>query len=202
MNLRLSTAIVIKNILQFPNGFWVLLIILLGMFSSACSSQKQLSVEEQAQQINKMLICPVCPAETIDQSQVPLALNMREVVRNKLNEGWTTEQILDYFSSDERYGPVVLSAPPKKGFTLTVWLVPPISFIIASVLLGLSIRTMSKRRTLDTDNTENKPIKSYLELIDLEIKGRYMRLNITDNGDVSVDDISHSKGNSIGEIDG
>ena len=202
MELRLSTAIVIKIFLKFLNGFWVSLIILLFILSSACSSQKQLSFEEQAQQIDKMLICPVCPAETIDQSQVPLAFNMREVVRNKLHEGWTTEQILDYFSSDERYGPVVLSEPPKKGFTLTVWLVPPISFIIASVLLGLSIRAMRKGRILDTDNTEDKPIKSYLEVIDLEIKQRYMQLNITDNGDVSIDDVSDSKGNSNGEIDG
>ena len=85
------------------------------------------------------------------------------------------KQILDYFSSEERYGLSVLSEPPKKGFTLTVWLVPPIFFFLACVLLGLSLKAMKQHRYVDPDNLQNKPLKSYLNIADLEIKQRYLK---------------------------
>ena len=51
--------------------------------SSSCASENNRSIEERAQQIDKMLICPVCPAETLDQSQVPLAMDMKGIIRDK-----------------------------------------------------------------------------------------------------------------------
>ena len=202
MELRLSTFIVIKMFLQSLSGFWAILILSILLFSSSCANESNPSVEEQAQQIDKMLICPVCPAETIDQSQVPLALNMRGIVRDKLREGWTNRQILDYFSSEERYGPSVLSEPPKKGFTLTVWLVPPISFILACGLLGLSLKAMKKRRYVDRDNLQNKPFKSYLKIVDLEIRKRYLNDPNNDNDGSPVAYSSNPEGRSNGELNG
>ena len=60
-----------------------------------------------------MLMCPVCPAETIDQAQVEISFQMRAVVREMLAEGRTREEILDYFV--DRYGADILAAPPKVG---------------------------------------------------------------------------------------
>ena len=43
--------------------------------------------EEEAQGIDRMIMCPVCPAETIDQAQVEIARQMRQMVRAMLAEG-------------------------------------------------------------------------------------------------------------------
>ena len=103
-------------------------IITLGIIFSACSSSQTMTLEEEAQSIDKLLMCPFCPAETIDQAQVPQAKEMQAFVRERLAQGWTKQEILDYFSSPERYGPRVLAEPPKSGPTLAVWLLPPAGF--------------------------------------------------------------------------
>ena len=87
---------------------------LLSVFSGiACSAQNIPSHEIRAQGINKTLMCPVCPGESIDQSQHPLASQMRGVVDEKLEEGWNGEQVRNFFV--ERYGVRVLLEPPRRG---------------------------------------------------------------------------------------
>ena len=86
--------------------------------------------EEEAQAIDQMLMCPVCPAESIDQAQVPLAKQMRQRVRELLAEGATRQEVLDYFA--DRYGQNVLASPPKSGVNLLAWALP-----IAGLLAGL-----------------------------------------------------------------
>ena len=97
----------------------------------------QVSLEERAQSINRSLICPVCPGETIEQAQVELAHQMRVLVREKLSEGWTRQEILEFFV--QRYGEKVLSAPPKEGFNLIVWMVPPATLLAAGFLLSNAV---------------------------------------------------------------
>ena len=80
--------------------------------------------EAEAQGIDEMLMCPVCPAESIDQAQVPLARQMRQRVREMLAEGASRQDILDYFA--DRYGQNVLASPPKSGFNLLAWVLPVI----------------------------------------------------------------------------
>ena len=63
----------------------------------------------------------------------PLYKNMRDIVRIKLDEGLTNEEILQYFQS--KYGTSILSNPPKSGFYFTVWLVPII--VLPIIFLGL-----------------------------------------------------------------
>ena len=61
--------------------------------------------ERRASALNKAIMCPVCPGESIDQSQNPLAVQMRAIVDEKLEEGWDEGRIKDFFV--ERYGPSV-----------------------------------------------------------------------------------------------
>ena len=80
------------------------MLILAGCFNSS----NDLTIEERAQGLDKQLICPICPTETIDQSQVQLAKQMKNIVRERLNEGASEQEILDFFVS--RYGEDVLAA--------------------------------------------------------------------------------------------
>ncbi len=127
-------------------------------------------LEAVAYSIDRSLICPVCPAETIDQAQVQLAKQMRALVREKLAEGWTREQILDLFV--ESYGEHVLASPPKSGFNLLVWVVPPVGAAGALVLLASVVVAM--RRTGGGGPTtavraSEGELEPYLSIVDQEL---------------------------------
>ena len=116
-------------------------------------------------------MCPVCPAETIDQAQVEYSKQMRRVVREMLVQGHSRDEILEFFA--DRYGPQVLAAPPKSGLNLLAWIVP-IAAVIAVIAGGLLvIRSMAKR---DDEATGEEPLaeeglEEYLEIIDRETSG-------------------------------
>ena len=108
-------------------------------------------LERRATALNKGLMCPVCPGESIDQSQNALAVQMRAIVDEKLAEGWTERQIKDFFV--ERYGPSVLMEPPSEGFSVAAWIVPPLAFALALASLYLTLRWMRRisERTEESD---------------------------------------------------
>ena len=152
---------------------------MLGAFVSACAEDRPLTLEERAQSVDKRLICPYCPAETIDQAQVPQAKEMRAFVREKLAEGWTEQQILDYFSAPERYGTRVLAEPPKSGPTLTIWLLPPAVFLLGGGALFFVLRSMKKDPPSESDTLSasttlpgGEDMASYLQRVDAEIAAR------------------------------
>ena len=99
--------------------------------------------EAEAQAIDRMLMCPVCPAESIDQAQVPLARQMRQRVREMLADGASRSEILDYFA--DRYGLDVLASPPKSGLNLLAWILPIVGVLAALAAGGLVIRAMTVR---------------------------------------------------------
>ena len=107
--------------------------------------------ELRASALNKAIMCPVCPGESIDQSQNPLAAQMRAIVDEKLAEGESERQIKDFFV--ERYGPSVLLEPPSAGFGITAWIVPPLAFALALGSLFLTLRWM---RRISEQGDENE----------------------------------------------
>ena len=100
--------------------------------------------EAEAQAIDRMLMCPVCPAQTIDQTEVPLAKQMRARVRELLAEGATRQEVLAWFAAPERYGPSVLAEPPRSGFNLIAWIVPGVAVLAALIGGTLILRAMRR----------------------------------------------------------
>ena len=90
-----------------------------------------------------MIMCPVCPAETIDQAQVEISFQMRAVIREMLAEGRSRDEILDYFV--DRYGPDILAAPPKTGANLLAWILPIVGVAAGLAGVFLVIRAMTGR---------------------------------------------------------
>jgi cytochrome c-type biogenesis protein CcmH len=137
------------------------------------SEQPELVYDEaKAHSIDQMIMCPVCPAETIDQAQVPVARQMRQVVRQMLSEGHTRDEILDFFA--QRYGPDILAAPPKSGFNLLAWLIP-VAAVVGALTAGvLVLRAMSSRKP---DGSPSGPatspsdpgLEEYLDVVDREL---------------------------------
>jgi len=155
--------------LTLRNGIPTILLLGLALTFSACASELPPSLEERAQSIDKQLICLQCPGETIDQSQVELAAQMRAAVRARLEDGWTRDEILQYFV--ERYGEAVLAAPPKEGFSLLAWVVPPVGLAGALVLLLLVVRSMRVRGDSSNEGTEPGRMGEYLAMADAEMEG-------------------------------
>lgn len=125
----------------------------------------------EAQAIDRMLMCPVCPAQTIDQTEVPLAKQMRAQVRELLAEGATRDEVLAWFSAPERYGPGVLAEPPRSGVNLIAWIVPGV--VIVAALAGgvLTLRAM-RRREGDRDaepSSESGELTPYLAAVDRDL---------------------------------
>lgn len=143
---------------------------------SGCVTQDAgLYLEREAQNIDRLLVCPVCPAETIDQSQVPLAKQMRGIVREKLAGGEQRQAILDFFV--DRYGNQVLAAPPKSGFNLVAWSVPIAGMMLALAVLMLVLRRMRVRssrsgyyRSLESQEIPDEDeLSPYLLRVDQDI---------------------------------
>ena len=134
-------------------------------------------LEREAQAIDRMIMCPVCPAETIDQAQVEISFQMRAVIREMLAQGRSREEILDYFV--DRYGAGILAAPPKSGANLLVWILP-----IAGVAAGLGglllvVRAMTGRRQAaadgppaESDLDDDPELSPYLDMVDRDLAAR------------------------------
>jgi len=141
-----------------------------GQGLAAGNGLKPPYAEEEAQAIDRMLMCPVCPAVTIDQTEVALAQQMQRVVRDMLAQGASRQQVLDFFV--ERYGPGVLAAPPKTSFNLLAWVLPPVGVLAALGALFLVLRSMvghPGQRVATEPPSPEEDLAPYLEVIDQEL---------------------------------
>lgn len=120
----------------------LLLLLPAVLLGAGCVTQSARTVDDEVRSISSSLMCPVCPAETVDQSQVPLAKQMQEIVREKVQAGESRQEILDFFV--ERYGDQVLAAPPKRGFNLIAWVVPGIGLLAGGALVAYTVRRMRR----------------------------------------------------------
>ena len=88
-------------------------------------NQKQ---ELRARNISKNIRCMVCQNQSIDESNAPLAKDLRILIRNKIKEGKKDKEIYNFLT--DRYGDFILLKPPLKSSTLALWLLPFIFLII------------------------------------------------------------------------
>ena len=84
--------------------------------------------ELRARNISKNIRCMVCQNQSIDESNAPLAKDLRILIRNKIKEGKNDKEI--YIFLTDRYGDFILLKPPLKSSTLALWLLPFIFLII------------------------------------------------------------------------
>lgn len=88
------------------------------------------ALEKRARDISAELRCLVCQNQSIDDSNAPLARDLRLVVRERLVAGDTNEQVMNYVT--DRYGEFILLRPPFRMGTLLLWTAP-----VAALAAGL-----------------------------------------------------------------
>jgi cytochrome c-type biogenesis protein CcmH len=94
-------------------------------------------------EIAGQLRCPVCVAESVGDSSSNVAVNMRDIIQEQLEQGKSEKEILAFFQ--ERYGDWILLNPPKRGVHLLVWLLPFIAAVIGIALLVMYLRQWTKQ---------------------------------------------------------
>jgi cytochrome c-type biogenesis protein CcmH len=99
-------------------------------------------LEARARAISKELRCMVCQNESIDESEAPLAHDLRVLVRQRIMAGDSDAQIVDFLVS--RYGEFILLKPPLSWNTIALWGAPPALLILGAAMIVL----VERRRRL------------------------------------------------------
>ena len=102
-------------------------------------NQKQ---ELRARNISKNIRCMVCQNQSIDESNAPLAKDLRILIRDKIKEGNKDKEIYKFLTV--RYGDFILLKPPLKLSTLALWFLPFI-FLIIGIFIVLYHNKKSTR---------------------------------------------------------
>ncbi len=113
---------------------------------------KDPALEARARTLSSELRCLVCQNQSIDDSEAPLARDLRLLVRERLTQGDSDTQVLDFLVS--RYGQFVLLKPRLELQTIFLWGLPPAALIAG--MIGLLI-TARRRRKLAIDAAPLKP---------------------------------------------
>ena len=104
--------------------------------------------EMRARNISKNIRCLVCQNQSIDDSAAPLAKDLRELIRIKVQENDTDEEIYKFLTN--RYGDFILLKPPFKISTFLLWSLPFVFFIIGIFILFL--HNKKSKKTFDKFN--------------------------------------------------
>jgi len=94
--------------------------------------------EARARQLSQELRCMVCQNQSIDDSEAPLARDLRLLVRERIAAGDSDAQVIDFLVA--RYGEFVLLRPRFERQTLLLWLVPPLVLFGGGLVLVLQAR--------------------------------------------------------------
>ena len=94
--------------------------------------------EARARDLSRELRCMVCQNQSIDDSEAPLARDLRLLVRERIAAGDTDSQVLDFLVA--RYGEFVLLKPRVERQTLLLWAVPPLVLIAGGLALWMQAR--------------------------------------------------------------
>lgn len=100
------------------------------------------ALEGRARSISELIRCPVCQGENIDDSNAPIAHDLRLLIRERLVAGDTDDQVVDFLVA--RYGDFILFRPRARGVNLILWTAGPIGLIGGLVGAGFYLRRRSR----------------------------------------------------------
>ena len=115
---------------------------LLLVFVSSVMAAEDPSLDRRAAELAHELRCLVCQNQTIADSNAPLAIDLRNQIREQLAAGKSERDVMDFMVA--RYGDFVLYRPPFKAATLALWLGP---FLLLALGAWIFYRRVARRRT-------------------------------------------------------
>ena len=144
------------RLLRFGAGLACLLVL-------AAALAQPVELDTRVFAIARQLRCPVCTSESVADSSVELAQQMRQIIKEQLEAGRSEDEILSYFQA--RYGDWILLDPPKRGLHLVVWVLPvagAVAGVAALAVLGRRWVTRS-REPVEVDPADVARVRAELE---------------------------------------
>ena len=155
--------------------FLILLIVFvagwLARSASAQSEPPRPPTDDEVNAVAKQLYCPVCENIPLDVCPTQACAEWRELIRLKLSEGWSSNQIKDYFS--EQYGDRVLAQPPARGLNWLVYILPPLAILAGVYIIYRAFKAWKQPiepLPADADLPENGD--PYITQLEEELKKR------------------------------
>ena len=101
--------------------------------------------ELKARNISKNIRCLVCQNQSIDESTASLAKDLRILIRKKIKEGYTEDEVYKFLT--DRYGDFILLRPPFKKSTIVLWFLPFV-FLSIGIFVLFWYHKKSKKKLL------------------------------------------------------
>src|SRR5258706_15578883 len=111
------------------------------IFWIACALAQDAALERRVTNLSHELRCLVCQNQTLADSNAPLAIDLRNQIREQLAAGKSERDVIDFMVA--RYGDFVLYRPPLKGSTILLW-AGPFAFVVVG--FTLLVRVVRRRR--------------------------------------------------------
>ena len=115
----------------------------IALGQQAAPASEDPGLERRVNVIAEELRCLVCQNQTIAESHAPLAVDLKNQIRDQLRGGASESDIKDYMV--KRYGDFVLYRPPLKGATLLLWFGP---FVLLLAGFAFLVITLRRRKAL------------------------------------------------------
>lgn len=93
---------------------------------------------DRVNNIAKELNCPTCTGINLSDCRTLTCEQWREQIDELVDEGYNDQEVLNYFST--RYGDQVLQEPPRRGFSLLIWILPVVALIGGGTWLVITLR--------------------------------------------------------------
>lgn len=151
--------------------FFILLLLFGGSWGTTAHAQNSIT-DDQVNEVAKDLYCPVCESTPLDVCPTQACKDWREVIRTKLAEGQSKEEIMAYFA--ELYGNQVLAEPPQTGFSLVVWLLPAAVVLFGGFFFARYLNRLKQNQSVATPANASPTTAGddYLARIEKELQER------------------------------
>ena len=116
--------------------------------------------EERAREISAGLRCLVCQNQSIDDSDADLARDLRVLVRERISEGDSNEEVIDFVVS--RYGDFVLLKPRFSAQTLLLWGTPLLVLLFGGFLVAMNVKNRRRAAPAGLSVAEDAELKKIL----------------------------------------
>ncbi len=140
---------------MLPHAFTFILLMVLAAAAwsgEAAPAAEDPALERRVMALSAELRCLVCQNQSLADSNAPLAVDLRNQVREKMRAGMSEEEIVDFMVA--RYGDFVLFRPPFKLTTALLWLGPLL--LLVAGLAALFYRLMRRREAPAPELTESE----------------------------------------------
>jgi len=122
-------------------SLFALFVLGLIAFAQPLWAQDSSVSDDEVNEVARDIYCPVCESTPLDVCATQACADWRELIRTKLGEGNSKDEIFEYFA--RQYGDGVLANPPRRGVSLIIlWILPVVLILVGLLLFSRMMRNL------------------------------------------------------------